>query len=92
MVIAKPMPGGANACFKTTACMPPVSMRCSVDLSEMAFPITPVHHALRIFQSARKAVDVHQVALAWKRALPVALKLREVEKAGKVIISLGFTI
>jgi hypothetical protein len=33
---------------------------------------------VKILQS-EKAVDVHQVALASKRALPVALKLREVE-------------
>jgi hypothetical protein len=51
-------------------------------LKRNGFSFTPVHHALRIFQSARKAVDVRQVALAWKRALPVALKLREVEKPG----------
>ena len=61
-------------------------------LKRNGFSFTPVHHALRIFQSARKAVDVHQVALAWKRALPVALKLREVEKAGRVIISRRFAI
>ena len=61
-------------------------------LKRNGFSFAPVHHALRIFQSARKAVDAHQVALAWKRALPVALKLREVEKAGKVIISRRFAI
>jgi hypothetical protein len=41
LLIAKPTPGDANASFKTAACVLPVSMRCSADLSETAFPLRP---------------------------------------------------
>jgi hypothetical protein len=89
MLIASPMPGDANACFETVrGCC---RYRC-VELKRNGFSITSVRHALKIFQSAHKAVDARQVALAWKRALPVALKLREIEKAGRVIISRRFAI
>ena len=41
VIIAKPTPDDANACFKTAACMLSVSMRCSVDLGETVFPLRP---------------------------------------------------
>ena len=44
-------------------------------LEQNGFSFTPVRRALKL-QSVRKEVDAHQVALAWKRALPAALILR----------------